>query len=158
MAKETEKNIAMDLYVKDCLTAKEISKKLKVTEKTLSKWIDAGEWKKLRLSQQTTPNALISKYRDLLETLLNKRLEYEKKPDNHKSEEDKERYRNTIDEMSKISAIIERLQADGRLSLRTHIVCIEKFMGALNHTNPKLFMQLIDFQKEYLPMLADELK
>jgi arsenate reductase-like glutaredoxin family protein len=155
MAKNTEKNIAQDWYVKDCFTAKEIAKKLKLSEKTVGKWVDAGKWKELRISHQTTPNSLIAKYNELLENLLNKRLEFEKKADKDK---DEATYRNTIDEMSKISAIVERLQADGRLSLRTHIVCIEKFMGALNHTNPKLFMQLIDFQKEYLPMLAEELK
>lgn len=156
MAKDNEKQIAYTLYVDQCLTAKEIAGKIKVSEKTIGKWADVGNWKDIRLSKQTTNETLIGKYKELLNSLLDKRLKIEKTQD--KNDEDKSEYNGIIDEMSKLSAIIDRLQKDGTPSLRIHIVCLEKFMGALHNAQPKLFMQLIDFQMEYLQILADELK
>lgn len=156
MAKDNEKQIAQSLYVDQCMTAKEIASKLKLTEKTVGRWVEAGNWKEIRLSKQTTTETLLSKYNELLSSLLDKRLKYEKKKD--QTDEDKEDYKGIIDEMSKISAMIDRLQKDGRSSLRVHIMCIEKFMSALQNAQPKLFMQLLDFQIEYLQILAEELK
>lgn len=156
MAKDTEKQIARSLYIDQCLTAKEISAKIKVSEKTIGKWVDAGNWKDIRLSKQTTTDTLLSKYNELLSALLDKRLKYEKKANT--SDDDKVEYNGVIDEMSKVSAMIDRIQKDGRPSLRIHIMCLEKFMGALNTANPKLFMQLVDYQMEYLQTLAEELK
>lgn len=60
--------------------------------------------------------------------------------------------------MSKISAMIDKIQKDGRPSLRIHIMCVEKFMGALHQNKPKLYMDLIDFQRDYFTLLAEELK
>lgn len=156
MAKDNEKQIAYTLYVDQCLTAKEIANKIHVSEKTIGKWADVGNWKEIRLSKQTTNETLIGKYKELLNSLLDKRLRIEKTQD--KNDDDKSEYNGIIDEMSKLSAIIDRLQKDGTPSLRIHIVCLEKFMGALHNAQPKLFMQLIDFQMEYLQILADELK
>lgn len=157
MAKENEKQIAQTFYVEQCFTAKEIAVKLNVSEKTVGNWVEKGKWKELRLSHQTTPNALISKYNELLTTLLDKRLKLEKNTGS-KIEDGDDKMRNIVDEMSKISACIDRLQVDGKASLRTHIHCLEKFTSSLHQGNPKLFMQLIDFQKEYLTRLAEELK
>jgi transposase len=156
MAKDSEKQIARTLYIDQCLTAKEIAKRLKLTEKTVGTWVDKGHWKELRLSKQSSPEVLLSKYNELLACLLDKRLEYERKT--KKTDDEKADYSSVIDEMSKVSAMIDRVQKDGRTSLRIHIHCLEKFMAALNTHKPKLFMELIDYQKEYLTRLADELK
>ncbi len=153
MAKDNQRQAAQTLYIDKCLTAKEIAEKLKVTEKTVGEWVRKGNWKEIRLAKQETPELLIGKYNELLNSLLDQRLEIEKhsgvKPDN---------YYGIIDEMSKVAAMIDRLQKDGTLSLRTHILVLEKFMSALHQQNPELFMKLIDFQKEYLTLLAQELK
>ncbi len=153
MAKDNQKQVAYTLYVDKCMTAKDIAAKLKVTEKTIGEWVRKGNWKEIRLAKQATPELLASKYNELLNSLLDQRLEIEKtpglKPDN---------YYGIIDEMSKVAAMIDRLQKDGTLSLRTHILVLEKFMAALHQNNPQIFMQLIDFQKEYLTLLSQELK
>lgn len=156
MAKDNEKQIAQSLYIDQCLTAKEISQKINVTEKTIGTWVDDGNWKELRVSKQTTPEVLISKNTELLILLLDKRLKLEKVA--NKTDDQREETRSIIDEMSKISAISDRLHTDGKTSLRVHIHCLEKFMAALYQRQPKIFMNLIDFQKEYLTMLAEELK
>lgn len=153
MAKENEKQIAQTLYIDHCLTAKEIAEKIKVSEKTVGKWVELGNWKQLRLSKQTTPDVLLSKYNELMTTLLDSRLQMEKN-----QERGTKGYNSLIDEMSKVSAMMDSLQKDGRPSLRIHILVIEKFMGALQQNNQKLFMSLINFQKDYLTTLAEELK
>lgn len=156
MAKDNEKKIAYSLYVDQCLTAKEIAAKLKLSEKTVGDWAKKGNWKEIKLSKQTTTETLLSKYSELLSALLDKRLKIEKKIE--KDDDEKQEYNGIIDEMSKMSAMIDRLQKDGKPSLRIHIMCLEKFMGSLHHTNPKLYMQLVDYQIEYLQLLAEELK
>jgi hypothetical protein len=156
MAKDNEKKIAYTLYVDQCLTAKEIAFKLKVSEKTVGNWVEAGNWKDIKLSKQTTTQTILNKYNELLSALLDKRLNLEKKTT--KDDDQQSEYNGIIDEMSKISAMIDKQQRDGRPSLRIHIMCLEKFMGALHNAQPKLFMQLVDFQIEYLQILAEELK
>ena len=156
MAKEAQRHQARILYIDQCLTAKEIADRLSVSEKTVGKWVDAGNWKDLRLSKQSGTDVLLSKQNELLGVLLDKRLKFEKK--NIKTDAEKAEYNSVIDEMSKVSAMIERTQKEGRVSLRTHIHCLEKFMSSLQSNNQKLFAQLIDFQINYLDLLADELR
>ncbi len=156
MAKDKEKEIAYTLYVDQCLTAKEIAGKIKVSEKTVGNWAELGNWKEIRLSKQTTTDTLLLKYNELLSALLDKRLKFEKQKE--KSDDDKKDYNGIIDEMSKVSAMIDKIQKDGRPSLRIHIMCLEKFMAALHNAKPKLFMELLNFQIEYLQLLAEELK
>ena len=156
MAKDKERKLAYDLYVTECLTGKEIAKRLKVQEKTVSDWVRDGKWRELRLAKQTSVDNLAGKYNELLSSLLDRRLTFEKK--SNKTDSEKEEHRNIIDEMSKIAAIIDRTQKDGRVSLRVHIHCLEKFMAYINTHNPKEFMKLIDFQRDYLILLTEELK
>lgn len=156
MAKNAQRQQARILYIEQCLTAKEIAERLSVTAKTVGDWVEAGNWKEIRLSKQSGTDVLVSKQNELLGVLLDKRLRFEKK--NVKSEEEKAEYNSVIDEMSKVSAMIERTQKEGRVSLRTHIHCLEKFMSALQNNDKKLFAQLIDFQINYLDLLADELR
>jgi predicted site-specific integrase-resolvase len=156
MAKDKERKLAYDMYVNECLTGKEIAKRLHVQEKTVSDWVKVGKWKEVRLSKQTTSDTLIGKYNELLASLLDRRLLFEKK--SSKSDEEKDEHRNIIDEMSKIAAMIDRVQKDGRVSMRTHIHCIEKFMAYVNTNKPEAFSTLIDLLREYLMLLTEELK
>lgn len=157
MAKDTERNQARILYIDQCLTAKEIAERLKVSEKSVGKWVEAGNWKDLKTSKQSGTDVLIKNYNELLSLLIEKRLKFEKQK--VKTDEDKADHASCIDEISKISAAIDRIQKDGKVSLRVHIHCLEKFMTALRNNNHKLFTpELINFQINYLDLLADELK
>lgn len=157
MAKDSERQQARILYIEHCLTAKEIAARLGVSEKTVGNWVDAGNWKEGRLSKQTSADVLLSKYNELMGHLLERRLEFERKK--VKTDEEKAQHAGVLDEMSKLSAMIERLQKDNKVSLRVHIHCLEKFMSALQNIKPKLFSpDLISFQLQYLDLLADELK
>lgn len=157
MAKDTERNQARILYIDQCLTAKEISERLKVSEKTVGNWVDIGNWKDLRISKQSGTDTLIRNYNELLSLLIEKRLRFEKQKT--KTDEEKAEHAGCIDEISKISAAIDRLHKDGKVSLRIHIHCLEKFSAALRNVKPELFTpEFINFQSQYLDLLADELK
>ncbi|HXU27505.1 MAG TPA: hypothetical protein VN698_09760 [Bacteroidia bacterium] len=156
MAKDTQRQLAQTLYIDECLTAKEIAVKVDVTEKTVSSWVTAGKWKDLRLAKQTGPENLIKNLNELLNMMLEKRIALERKKVKTKDEEAE--YTRIIDEMSKLSKMIDTNQKEGKTSLRIHIFCIEKFMSALHQHNTKLFTELLNFQPEYLNKLADELK
>ena len=150
MAKEREKELAYSYYVEQGLTAKATAEKVKVTQKTMSTWVNKFAWKEIRTATQSKPETLLKNYYDLLEVLVEKRLEYER----DKVKDDK--YKNTIDEISKISKAIDNLKKDGKPSLSTYISCIEKFTDALHKEQPELYRQLIDFQTQHMQAIATE--
>lgn len=156
MAKNSERDQARILFIDHGLTRKEIAARLKVAEKTVGNWCEAGNWEDIKLSKESSTDKLLKNYNELLALLIEKRLTFERKA--KKTDEDKAEHASTIDEISKIAAAIDRTQKDGKVSLRIHIHCLEKFMNALQMKDPKLFHQLIDFQLQYLDLLADELK
>jgi transposase len=156
MAKDSIRLQAETLYIDECLTASEIAKRLPVSEKSIGKWVHKYKWRQRRLARQTSPEAFIKKYDDLLNTLLDKRISLETKANLTPGE--KEEYNRIIDEMSKVSAIKEKLLKEGKLSLGTHVRCIERFMSFLNKHHSRLFMELIEVNKEYFAHLTDDLK
>jgi DNA-binding XRE family transcriptional regulator len=68
--KQVEKDFAKVLFVNDNVSQKEIASRLKVTEKTISKWIKEGDWDKLKVSMLVTKdNQLTGLYRQLENTM-----------------------------------------------------------------------------------------
>lgn len=69
--KQVEKDYAKVLFVNENVSQKEIAVRVKVTEKTLTKWITEGKWEGLKKSMLVTKdNQLIALY-DQLETMTN---------------------------------------------------------------------------------------
>ena len=66
LSKDSEREFARMLYVNDRITFKEIALRVKVSEKTISKWADLDGWDKLRKSLLTTrQNQLVHFYNQL---------------------------------------------------------------------------------------------
>jgi len=152
MAKDKEREIAYIYYVEQGLNAKETAKKAGVTEKSVGNWVAKHFWKEIRTAKQTGPESLIKNYYDLLNKLVEKRLDLE-------NGKEAPEFKGLTDEISKISKSIENLKKDGRPTLRTHIYCVEQFFNKLLPvTEPYGFKEvLIDFTKEYIKQLvADE--
>lgn len=64
--KQVEYDYAKTLFVKDGLTQKEIASRLKLSEKTVGKWVKDGEWETLKKSMLVTKeNQLIMLYDQL---------------------------------------------------------------------------------------------
>jgi transposase len=69
LSKKQERDYAKMLYVSERLSKKEIAERVKVTEKTLSRWIDQEDWDALRKSLLTTKQHQISMLYDQLDCL-----------------------------------------------------------------------------------------
>lgn len=69
LKKTEQKEYAKFLYTEKNFTQKEIAEKVGVTEKTLAKWIQEGEWKQIKQSMMTTKAAQIKSYYDQLDRL-----------------------------------------------------------------------------------------
>lgn len=64
--KQIEKDLAKVLFVNDNISQKEIAERLKVTEKTVGKWVKEGDWEKLKISLLVTKdNQLTALYGQL---------------------------------------------------------------------------------------------
>lgn len=61
-----KKHLAQSLYVKSELSRKAIAEQVNITEKTLRKWIELGEWDKMKDAMQITrPQLLQEAYAQL---------------------------------------------------------------------------------------------
>lgn len=66
MKMSEKKNLAQSLYVKSDFTRKQIAANAEVTEKTLRKWINDGDWDKMKDALQVTrPQLLVEAYAQL---------------------------------------------------------------------------------------------
>lgn len=68
--KQVERDLAKVLFVNDNVSQKEIAERLKVTEKTVGKWVKDGDWEKLKISLLVTKdNQLTGLYNQLAATM-----------------------------------------------------------------------------------------
>jgi hypothetical protein len=153
MAKKAEKQEAYVYYVKKGWLGKDTAKQVGVTEATMSKWVNEGGWDDLRTATKIGPQALIKTYYALLNKLLDKRLAFE-----NEDKTDNKEYRGLVDEISKISKSIRDLEDKEHPSLHVYIQCVERFCKDLREKNPKLFLQVVELQKESILKYAKELE
>ncbi|MBA4133357.1 MAG: hypothetical protein C0525_01400 [Flavobacterium sp.] len=69
LSKDSEREFARMLYVNDRITFKEIAARVKVAEKTISKWAEADGWDKLRRSLLTTRQSQLVHWYNQLEAI-----------------------------------------------------------------------------------------
>jgi predicted transcriptional regulator len=68
--KQVEKDLAKVLFVNEGVSQKEIADRLKVTEKTVSKWAKEGNWEKLKISLLVTKDNQLTGLYDQLQAVL----------------------------------------------------------------------------------------
>ena len=117
LKKSQEQEFARVLFVSENLSQKEIAERVGITEKTLSKWIEAGAWQKLKRSMLTTKQNQLGMLYDQLEwqnTLIADR--------DIKVATTKE-----ADVISKITAAIQRLEVETSIGVIVEVArdCIE---------------------------------
>jgi transposase len=151
--KDKERLLAEGYYIDQGWTAKQIAAALSVSEKTVGSWVEVGKWKEKRIAKETSPDSLLKSYSELLTGLVDRRLEILNSEDKSSKE-----LKGITDEISKISKAIDTIKKGGSPTLRVYIWCIERFMGGLQAHNPKLFFQLVEYQREHITLMAGELK
>lgn len=58
--KQVEKDLAKMLFVNENISQKEIAERLFVTEKTVSRWVNEGDWDKLKVSLLVTKDSQLT--------------------------------------------------------------------------------------------------
>ncbi|RWX00924.1 DDE transposase family protein [Flavobacterium cerinum] len=67
--KQLEKDYAKTLFVNENISQKEIATRLKVTEKTIGKWVKDGNWETMKKSMLTTKENQLTMMYDQLDFL-----------------------------------------------------------------------------------------
>lgn len=152
MAKDREKRTARELYLLG-KSQKEIAELVNVTEKTVSRWVTAGNWKVIRDSKVNTGKTKTDNIKQILsdiaeETIaINRRIE--NTTDREKLKELRKQRNQLADEAAKWNKALENLDKDNKVSFATYLQIFEDIFSNLQSFNEKLFMQTLDFQ-EYL--------
>ena len=135
VSKKQEQEYARILYVSERITYKEIADRVNVSEKTVSKWAEAGNWDKLRKSLLTTrDNQLVHWYNQL--DALNEMIAERDRPIPDAKE---------ADIMSKITSNIQRLETE--IGLGEYVEVSKKllvFIQSIDLNEAKRFKNYID--------------
>lgn len=144
MKTEQKKELAKLLFVSEYLTQKEIASRVGVSEKTLSRWVAEGEWRKLRQSLLVTKEEQLRRIYeqiDELNTAISQR-------------EPGKRYANTkdADTLSKLTSAAKNLETEASVS---DIISVAKrfltWLRPVDHEKAKELSALFDaFIKEQL--------
>jgi sugar-specific transcriptional regulator TrmB len=159
MAKDREKKIAYDMYVYMGKTAKEISERTGVSEKTLSGWINANEglWKKERESRNMSPAKRVANIEQIISGLADKRLKLDRELDEaengndpEKAEEIRKSIAKTDDAVSKWNKTLRDINKENRIPLAVYLEVMQSIFDALKIADQKLYMKTIDFQEKHI--------
>ena len=135
VSKKQEQEYARILYVSERITYKEISERVGVTEKTIGKWAELGNWDKLRKSLLTTrDNQLVHWYNQL--EAMNEMIAERERPIPDSKE---------ADIMSKITSNIQRLETE--IGLGEYVTVSKKllmFIQGIDLNEAKRFKNYID--------------
>lgn len=151
LSKDTEKEFARMLYVNERITFKEIATRVKVSEKTVSKWATEGNWDKLRKSLLTTrQNQLVHWYNQL--EAMNEDIANRPSLANNKDGEPIKRAEKILipttseaDTMTKIASNIHKLETE--VGLGEYVEVSKKlltFIQSANLPDAVLFKNYID--------------
>lgn len=105
LSKTQEKDYAKILFTTEKLSQKEIAERVKVSERTLTKWIKDGDWSKIKKSLLVTKQHQIAMLYDQLEWLNNDIADRAIKVPNTKE----------ADVISKITSAIQRMENETSL-------------------------------------------
>lgn len=134
VTKKNENEYARILYVSERITYKEIAERVGVTEKTISKWAEVGNWDKLRKSLLTTRQSQLVHWYNQLENI-NVAIEARNGiPTNPEA-----------DTMSKITSNIQKLEVE--INLGEYVEVSRKvltFIQSIDLNDAKKFKNYID--------------
>lgn len=162
MAKERERKLAYHFIVEQGKTSKETCLLLKnlgmsVSEVTMSKWVNDGNWRNLRNAKISNPQNRINNIKQIINDLTEDRIEKSKllkQAEFNKDEEGVKQYRSEIakidDAVSKWNKTLLSVDSESKVTLSTYISVMEMIFDALNKFDEKLYLKTFDFQEAHL--------
>ncbi len=150
---------AHDLYVNDGLSNKEISERLKVSEKSVSKWINDNEglWKEERRAAVVNSKQQAGNIKEIIRMLAEDKLDILQRIDEAEKEGDKE----LVMELRKQAASLdnsvnawgkqmENMNKENRITLSVYLEVMDRVFDAMKTANPHLYYESLDFQEEHI--------
>lgn len=165
MAKDNERKTAHILYTRQGKTAREIAKLVRVSETTVSKWVNKYGWKQELTARITDRTKRVENIRQIISNFAEKRLELQKELD---SSYDKKGNSERINEIHKETAQIDRgvanwnktleqVDKDSKITLGTYLHVMESIFKALQVFDIETYMKTITFQEEHINTKSIEL-
>jgi len=157
MAKERERKTAHILYVEQKKTAAEVAGLVGVSEKTMSAWVIKYHWKTERDARNTSPYKRIENIENIITDLAAERIVLgrqlvvaEKEANKELVEETRKNISKIDDAVSKWNKTLRDINKEAKIPLATYLEVMQSIFEALQHYNPKLFMQTLDFQEKHI--------
>ena len=168
MAKDQEKKMAFILFVKEGLSAKEISEKTKTRPNTIGDWITKGNWKKLRDAELNQSKDRLDRIHEVIDSLSTDRLEtmteIKKTKQVISEEEDPEKIKDLREFLSYLNTKIVGIDQgvamwnktlltfhkDNKVSLTVYIEIMNRVFEDLRAKDENLYMKTLDFQHNHL--------
>lgn len=150
---------AHDLYVNEGLSNKEIAERLRVSEKSLSKWINEndGLWKEERRAAVINTKQQAGNIKEIIRMLAEDKLDILQRIDDAEREGNKE----LVMELRKQAASLdnsvnawgkqmENMNKENRITLSIYLEVMDKIFDALKIFNPHLYYESLDFQESHI--------
>lgn len=171
MAKEKEKQLARIYYIEQGKTAKFISKKIDVSEKTLAQWVNKYGWKEQRNAKENGIDKRIDNIKEVIDGIIEDRaasrlLLSKHKLDLAKAQEENNSKTISIckslvndarkdivgfdDAISKWNKTLENFDKENKVSLSTYIQVMEDVFKDLMEFNAKLYKDTLEFQDQHI--------
>jgi len=164
MAKSKEyyrklKKEAHDMYVNDCITCKEISLRIGVSERSISNWINENEglWKKEQQATAISSKKQGDNIKKIIENLAEKRLQLLSDIDDASKDGNKElelelrKQAASIDDgVSKWGKQLSEIDKTNRITLSIYIDVMTRIFDSLKIYDANLYFQTLDFQENHL--------
>lgn len=161
MAKEKERELAHQLFVKFNKNQKEIAFDLSVTPKTVGVWAEEGNWKAERTALVNNTHNRAEKYKAVLEDFADEQIMLSQKI----KEEEASGNLSEASALRKLSVSIssqvgmyqkalEKLDKDSKVLLSTKLEVVEHIFQAMQEYDKKLFLSSLDFQRYYIQSIA----
>lgn len=164
MAKKKERGLAKRLFIDKLMSQKEIAETVNVTEKTISNWVNDGNWRQLRDAKLNNSKSRTENIKKVIEELTNMTLQTLEKIKIAEAEGNQEELLELKKETTRISQevamyqkALERLEKEFKISLSTYLEVMEDIFEALMKWDKKVYLKTIDFQKEHLQNIAEKL-
>jgi len=133
LSTDQKRELAYVLYMQAELTQKEIAEKVKVSENTVSRWVNEGGWKQLKAAHKLTPQ----NFKKRLYEIVTEIIEGERKPDT-----------NEADALLKYAKAIETLEQKDNAEI--YIQVFKSFEAWLNNLDPELTKMLNSYHQDFV--------
>lgn len=132
-----KKGLAKELYMHSTDTQKAIAERVKVTEKTISKWVEEGNWKNMKAAQISTKDEIVSRYM----RMIGKILELAETEDRVITDAEADR----ISKLNKAKDAIDK-----ELGLSVFVQVFQEYNSYLIPLNPELAKENNSFQNKFI--------